>query len=276
MDTGHTSSAMPASTTRASTSGSSAERTPWPSRPGRSRSRQVRTCSGAAQLAPVRHQQQPGPLGDREGRREVLGAPTPLVVGEPEAHDPAPGVLPGQPRQRAGVERVPGAVGRDHDRDAEAGVALGLRDRVEHQVGEGGDPAEPRGVPARVDLDLQPPAAVAHVVLGRLAHQPSHVVGRAQHRARHVVQPLEPEPALLVGRRQLRRPVRDQRVGQHDAVALGELEQRGVPHRPGEVQVQVGLGQVLDAAVRGRHAPAQAKSFCSRVIPSTRSSSPSA
>ena len=58
----------------------------------------------------------------------------------------------------------------------ETGVARGLADRVEDQVGEGGDPAEPGAVAARVDLDLQPPAAVAHVVLGGLPHQPAYVV----------------------------------------------------------------------------------------------------
>ena len=84
----------------------------------------------------------------------------------------------------------------------------GVPDAVEHQVGERGDPAEARGVAARVDLDLQPAAAVADVVLGGLQHQAAYVVGRAQHRPRDVVEPLEAEPALLVGRRQLRRPVR--------------------------------------------------------------------
>ena len=71
---------------------------------------------GAAQLAAVRHQQQPGPVGDREGRAEVRRRPAPLVVGQPEADDAAAGVLGGQPGQGPGVERVPGAVGRDTTR----------------------------------------------------------------------------------------------------------------------------------------------------------------
>ncbi len=118
------------------------------------------------------------------------------------------------------------------------------RDRVEDQVGERRDPAEPGGVPARVDLDLQPPAAVVDVVLGGLQHQPAYVGLGPQHRPGHVVEPLEAEPALLVGRRQLGRPLGDQLVGQPDAVALGELEQRGVPHRAREVQVQVCLREL--------------------------------
>ena len=88
-------------------------------------------------------------------------------------------------------------------------AADGVADRVEHQVGEGGDPAEPGGVPAGVDLDLQPAAAVAHVVLGRLQHQPADVGLGPQHRPGHVVEPLEPEPALLVGRRQLAAATRE-------------------------------------------------------------------
>ena len=204
---------------------------------------------GAAQLAAVRHQQQPGALGDPERAGEVARAAAPLVVGQPEADDAATGVLPGEPGERARVERVAGAVGRDHDRDAEPGALGGVADAVEHQVGELGDPAEPGGVAAGVDLDLQPPPAVAHVVLGRLEHETAYVVGRAQHRARHVVEALEAEPALLVGRAQLRRPVLDQRVGQHDPVALGELEERRVAHRPGEVEVEVGLRQRRHVAV---------------------------
>ena len=109
-------------------------------------------------------------------------------------------------------------------------------------------PVEAGGVPAGVDLDLQPPPAVAYVVLGGLEHQPAYVVLRAQHRPRHVVEALEAEPALLVVPPKLGRPVLDQRVGQVDAVAVGQLEQRGVPHRAGEVQVQVRLRQRLEVA----------------------------
>ena len=265
---------------RSSSAGSSTDRTPWPSRSAPQLVEAHPDVVRAAQLAAVRHQPQPGPVGDPERRRELRGAPAPLVVGQPEADHAAAGVLRRQPGQGARVERVPGPVRGDHDGHAEPGVARGVRHRVEHQVGEGGDPAEPGGVPARVDLDLQPPAAVADVVLGGLPHQPAYVVLGAQHRAGHVVEPLEAEPPLLVGRRQLRRPVRDQRVGQVDAVPRGELEQRLVPHRPGEVEVQVRLGQGPRSGPRRRSRPqvaaAQLKSFCSRVIPSTRSSSPSA
>ena len=146
---------------------------------------------------------------------------------------------------------MPRAVGGDHHRHPDADVARRLADRVEDQVGELGDPAELGGVPARVDLDLQPSAAVALVVLGRLTHQASYVVLGAQHRPRDVVEPLEPEPALLVGRRELRRPVLDQRVGEVVAVALGELEQGGVPHGAGEVEVEMGFGKLCERANHG-------------------------
>jgi hypothetical protein len=168
---------------------------------------------------------------------------------------------------------VPGAVGRDHDRDAQPGPAGGIGHRVEDQVGERGDPAEAGRVAAGVDLDLQPDAPVGDVVLGGLEHQPADVALGPQHRAGHVVQALEPEPALLVGRGQHRRPVLDQRVGQVDAVARGELDQGRVPHRPREVEVQVRLGQASEVPATLHP---QAKSFWSRVMPSTRSSSPSA
>ena len=130
--------------------------------------------------------------------------------------------------------------------------SLGVAYGVEHQVGERGDAAEPGGVPARVDLDLQPPAAVATSSSAASSTSRRTSSSRAQHRPRHVVEALEAEPALLVGRRQLRRPVLDQGVGQVDPVALGQLEQRRVPHRPREVQVQVRLGQRLEVAHSAR------------------------
>ena len=160
---------------------------------------------GPEQLAAVRDQQQPGPLGDRERRREVARCCR------------AARRWTARSRPRRGRRTAPASRARVRASSGcrvrlaaittampEAGVARGLADRVEDQVGERGDPAEPGGVPAGVDLDLQPPAAVAHVVLGGLPHQPAYVVLGAQHRPRHVVEPLEAEPALLVGRRQLR------------------------------------------------------------------------
>ena len=198
---------------------------------------------GTAQLPAVGDQQQARPVGDPEGTREVLGRTPPLVVGEPEPDHPAAGVLPGQAGQGAGVERVAGAVGGDDHGDAQPGPPGRVLDAVEHQVGEGGDAAEARGIAAGVDLDLQPPAPVPDVVLGRLEHQSAYVLGRAQHRAGHVVEALEAEPALLVGRAELRRPVLHERVRQGDLVALGQLQQRLVAHRSGEVQVEMGLGE---------------------------------
>jgi hypothetical protein len=144
---------------------------------------------------------------------------------------------------------VPGPVRGDHHGHAQPGVARRGGHGVEDEVGEDGDPPEAGGVPARVDLDLQPPAAVGDVVLRGLPHQAADVVLGAQHGAGHVVEPLEAEPALLVGRRQLRRPLRDERVGQVDAVARGQLEQRLVPHRPREVKMQVRFREGREFAV---------------------------
>ena len=154
---------------------------------------------GSAQLPAVRNQPQPRAFGDAERRGEVGSRPAALVVGESEADDAAVGVLRGQTREGAGVQGVAGAVGGDHHGHGEPRRGRGVAHRVQHQVGEGGDPPEPCAVATRVDLDLQPPAAVADVVLRGLPHQPSHVVLGAQHRPGHVVEPLEAEPALLVG-----------------------------------------------------------------------------
>ena len=49
-----------------------------------------RNAGRADQFAGVRCEQQPGPLGDPEGRREVRGRTAPLVVGKPEPGDPWP------------------------------------------------------------------------------------------------------------------------------------------------------------------------------------------
>jgi len=145
------------------------------------------------------------------------------------------GVLAGEPGECPRVEGVPSAVGGDHHSHAYSDVAAAFPDGVEDEVGERGDPAEPGGVPARVDLDLQPPRTVVLVILRGLTHQPAYVVLGAQHRARDVVEPLEPEPALLVGPRKLRRPVLHQGFRQAMAVTLGELEQGSVSHGPGEM-----------------------------------------
>ena len=213
-------------------------------RSGRARARAARRRAGPAAARPARR--------SRRRRRSRRCVPRRSSLESPKPTTPRPAYCAAS---RARVRASSGC----RVRLAAITTAIprpvarrGVADGVEHQVGEGGDPAEARGVPAGVDLDLQPPAAVADVVLGGLAHQPAYVVLGAQHRPGDVVEPLEAEPALLVGRRQLRRPLLDQRVGQRDAVALGELEQRRVPHRPGEVQVQVRLRQVAQVARRPR------------------------
>ena len=139
-------------------------------------------------------------------------------------------------------------------------------------------PAAPRPAPApgsavsppnrvrvagRVHLDLQPaasPSAASSSAVSRTSRWTSS--GRPQHRPGDVVQPLEAEPAALVGRPQLGRPVLLQRVGQVQALLAGELDQRGVPHRPGEVQVQMGLGQRVQGPCHRHILPLNAPGLC--------------
>ena len=97
-----------------------------------------------------------------------------------------------------------------------------------------------------VGLTYFPVLALGPVVERRLPHDPAHVVLAAHARPRGVVQPLEPEPPALVGRVEPRRPVRGQRRRQPDAVPPRQVTDGRHPHRAGEVQVEVGLGQVRD------------------------------
>jgi hypothetical protein len=204
----------------------------------------------AAQLTAVRGEEQRRPGRDAERDRELGRAATPLVVAQPEPDHPAARVLRGQPGQRPRLQRVLGPVGRDDQADAHPGRGGRRVRRVQHQLHRRGETAEALPVAGRVDLDLQPAGPLGPLVLRSLAEQPAHVLRGAQHRPRDVVQPLEPEPAALVGRAQPGRPGPGQRFRQVHPVLRGQVDQGGVPHRPGEVQVQVRLGQRGD---RPRH-----------------------
>ena len=223
------------------------------------------------ELATVRHPGQPGVPRDPERRLEVLGAPAALVVGQPEADHAPARVLRSESSQGARLQRVLGPVRPDHHPDPDPAGRAGVGRRVQHQVDERGQPAEPVRVPAGIDLDLQPSGPVGLLVGGHLVQEPADVGLALQHRARRVVQPLEPEPALLVGAVHPHRLVRGQRVGQTHAVLAGEVDQGGAAHGAGEVQVQVGLGQRPEVAAQS---PASASSRWIRPTPSTRSSSP--
>ena len=143
------------------------------------RSRQApRRASGAAAARRRAGRSQPGAPGDLEGRGEVVGAPAPLVVGQPEADH-------ARRRRRTGRPAGPGCA-----RPAGAGsgwprrppptpmpvAAEASRAASSTSSSDGGDAAEERRVRRRVDLDLQPARPLGGVVLGRLAHQPAHVV----------------------------------------------------------------------------------------------------
>ena len=243
---------------------------PWPSRSACRESRTVHAVR-PEQLAAVRDQRQPRPLRDRERRREVARPAATLVVGQAEPHDPAVDVLRGEPGQGAGVERVPGPVGGDDYRHAEAGVPL--RDSTASSTRSVNAVTPPNGRrTARVHLDLQPAPAVADVVLGGLAHQAAYVVLGAQHGPGDVVEPLEAEPALLVRGREPRRPLRDQRVRQRDAVTCASSSRVSCRIDPVKCRCRCALGSACrsrpPAVVR---ATTQANSFWRRVIPSTMS-----
>jgi hypothetical protein len=67
---------------------------------------------------------------------------------------------------------------------------------------------------------------------------------------------LETKPALFVRGTEDWWPVFDESIRQYEAFALGQLQQRGVPHRTGEVQMQMCLGQATKIAPNrrcGRH-----------------------
>ena len=119
-----------------------------------------RHVAGPAQLAAVRGRQQPGPLGDPEGRGEVLGRPRRSSLDSPKPTTPRSGVLRGQPGQRAGVQRVPGAVRRDDHPDPEPGRPAASPPRP-GPPRRRGQPTQPGRVRRGVHLDLQPAGALA-------------------------------------------------------------------------------------------------------------------
>ena len=249
MEAGQTSSVTPRAARVSSSAGSSAARTPCPIRSAPRASRHARTLAGPSSSPPCGVRQQPAALGDAERRVEVVRPAAPLVVGQPETRRrPRPAYCTAS---RASVRasrgcrvRFAAMITPMPTPDASAAVAR----RVHHQLGERRQPAEPRAVPARVDLDLQPARPLRRLVLGRLADQPADVLLVAQHRTGDVVEPLEPEPAAFVGRAQAGRPFVDQSVGQVHVVLASQLDERRVPHRAGEVHMQMGLGQRGDRA----------------------------
>ena len=202
----------------------------------------------------MRGKQQASVGRDAEGGLEVRGRAAPLVVGQAEADDAPARVLGSQPSERAGVERVPGAVRGDDDPDADARRLLGVPGGVQEQVGEVRDAAVDGGVARGVGLQT-PPARLGPLVLGDLHDEAAEVLFRLDDRPGRVVQPLEPEPAALVGGGQLRRPFLGERRWQAHAAQLGQLDHGRMAHRPGQVQVKVRLGkrrQVLGSAAIGK------------------------
>ena len=110
-------------------------------------------------------------------------------------------------------------------------------------------------------------------------HQTAYVVLGAQHRPGHVVEPLEAEPALLVGRRQLRRPLRrPARPAARCRRARRSSSSVACRIDPVKCRCRCAFGSASRVglpAERAGSAHGQEQS-ASRVMPSTRSSSPSA
>ena len=168
---------------------------------------------GAEQLAAVRHEREAGAPRDGEGRREVGDDPAPLVVGQPEADDVpcvVTGVVGREPGERAGLERVAHPARRDDD---------GHPDARPPPTPSGPRRARSRGPgvmpPTKGAYDVgstwissQRDPSAASSARG-LAHDAAHVGLAAHARPGGVVEPLEAEPAALVGGPgQSRRPVR--------------------------------------------------------------------
>ncbi len=229
-----------------------------------------------AELATMRRREQAGPPGQLERPREAQRITPALVVGQPEPDDPPACVLGGQPRERSGVQRVPGPVGGDDQGDLDPGPCSGVASGVDDQVRERRDAAEPRRESTGVDLDLEPARALGSIVLGRLEDQPPYVLLGPEHGSSDVVQPLEAEPSSLVSGRELRRPLGRQRLREAEALLGRELDDGRVPHRPGEVQVQVRLRQRLERSRGATWLAQRARRRWMRPTPSARSSSPSA
>ncbi len=199
----------------------------------------------------MRREQQTGPSGDPECVCERLGRCPPLVVGQTEADDATVGEADGQPGQRPRFELDAGPVGRDDHANAHAVRPGGGGDRVEDELGERGQSAERRRVPGRVDLDLEPPGPLGRFVGDRFVEQPADVGRPAEHAPGDVVEPLKPEPAPLVGLREHRRPLLAQAARKAHAGPVGELDESRMPHRTGEMQVQVRLRQGQQRATAG-------------------------
>ena len=175
LDVGQTSRVMRAAASRGAARSPRAADTPCPMRSAFSSSRQARTLAGPASSPPCGTASSPALAAIRNAGREVRDVAAALVVAQPEADHAAAGVRGGQPGQRAGLQRVLGAVGRDDDPDPDAGRPGRPRGRVEHQLQHRRQAAEPAGVARRVDLELQPARALGLLVLRGLGEQPADV-----------------------------------------------------------------------------------------------------
>ena len=203
------------------------------------------TC--AQQLPAVRYESESGAVGDAEGVLEFRGVSAAFIVREAEPEHlsrAVTSVRSGQARQRARLQRVTCAAARHDDTYPDAELSAGRAGLVHHDLQRGSDAADERGIARGVHLDLQPTRALGRVVCGRLAHDAPHVRLRAHARPRRVVESLKPEPPALADVGEHGRPGFGERTRQALSVGFCELEQRGKPHRPGEVQVQVRLGQI--------------------------------
>ncbi len=238
---GHTSSTMSESASAFTSSGSSIERTPCCRRSGWSVSSAPHTDSGPASSPAWGVARSPASLAIANASAKGSGRPMASSLARPKDDHAPVGAARGEPGLLDRHRRLDGAVGREHEADADAQLLAGGLERVEDHVDDLLVGAEAVAVVRCVERRLDPDRAVEHAVLDHLEHQPCEVVGGQQHLARRHVG---------LGERAERAVAAD--LGDGDPGDAGELGQRGRAHRPLEVDVQVALGQRAEVARRSR------------------------
>ena len=279
--TGRPRASTPAAASRSSRAGSSAERTPWPirRRPAR-RGRRPRCPARPARRRAASRSARPGRRSGRPGRSPRSGPAARRWTARSRPR-PRPAYCAAS---RASVRASSGCrvrLARDDHADADAGRPGRRAARRRAPARRPGSDRQAHGAydVGSTWISSQPEPS-ARVVLGGLAHQPAHVGLAADHRAGGVVEPLEPEPAALVGRAQLRRVRRrrPRRRASGSRTPCSAASSRSVAGRsdPVKCRCRCAFGSAAQVPRRGAQCVASASSWCSRVTPSTRSSSPRA
>ena len=197
---------------RSSTRGSSTDAHAVAEPVGRDRVQRLRRPPAPEQLAGVRHERQPGPAGDGEGVRELRGHARAARRSTARTRRPSPA-----PSRRTGPPAAPACF-------ASSGCRIRLAATMTADLRRPRRADTARASSSTISsAGVMPPTNGAYDVgstwisshrdpsapssSGGLAHDPAHVRLAAHAGPRGVVQPLEPEPAALVGGVEPRRPV---------------------------------------------------------------------